>query len=80
MGNLTPNVEVPVPEVISKELSLVGSYASSGEYRSCADLVAGGRIAVRPLVSEVRPLSEGQHAFDRLHAAREDLLKIVLEP
>jgi L-iditol 2-dehydrogenase len=80
VGNLTPRVEVPVPEVISKELTLTGSYASSGEYRRCIDLVASGQVDVLPLVSEVLPLSEGQHAFDRLHAGQEDLLKIVLTP
>ncbi len=80
VGNLTKHVEIDVQEVISKELTLRGSYASSGEYRECVDLVASGKVAVMPLVSEVLPLSSGGKAFDRLYAGREDLIKIVLNP
>ncbi len=80
VGNLTPEVGLRVQEVISKELTLAGSYASSGEYARCIGLAASGAVRVDPLVSEVLPLSEGQRAFDRLHAAEEDLVKIVLEP
>lgn len=80
VGNLTPRVEVPVPEVVSKELSLVGTYTSSGEYRQALDLVASGRIDVLSIVSEVLPLAEGPQAFARLLAGHEDLLKIILTP
>ncbi len=80
VGNLTRTVEVNIQEVISRELTLRGSYASSGEYRDAIDLVASGRIDVRPLVSAVLPLSRGQECFDRLHAGSDDLVKIVLQP
>jgi len=80
VGNLTKKVEINVPELISKELTMRGSYASSGEYSECIDLVAAGRIDVLPLVSEIRPLSKGQEAFDRLYKGKENLLKVILEP
>lgn len=80
VGNLTKTVEIDIPELISKELTLLGSYASSGEYSECIETVASGRIDVIPLVSEIRPLSEGQEAFDRLYQAEGELLKIILEP
>jgi L-iditol 2-dehydrogenase len=80
VGNLTKLVKLDVQEVVSKELSIRGSYASSGEYRACMDLVASGQVQVMPLVSEVLPLSEGQRAFDRLYQAEAGLIKIVLNP
>ena len=80
VGNLTSEVAIPVQEVISNEVSLVGTYASGGTYGRCVDLVAGGRIDVLPLVSETLPLADGAAAFARLHAGDEDLLKVVLEP
>ena len=67
-------------QLIARELTFTGSYASSGEFRECIDLVASGEINVEPLISEVLPLAEGPGAFDRLLKAQEDLLKIVLEP
>ena len=64
----------------NRELTFAGSYASSGEFRTCIDLIASGRIDVGPLVSEVLPLSDGPSAFKRLLDGKENLLKIVLEP
>lgn len=80
VGNLEPEVTLNIPALISRELTLRGTYASSGEYRTCIDLVASGRIQVEPLISKTLPLAEGQHAFDRLYTNTENLVKIILEP
>jgi len=80
VGNLQKEVEFNLQELVSRELTFTGSYASSGEFRTCIDLIASGQINVAPLVSEVQPLKEGPAAFKRLLDAKENLLKIVLEP
>lgn len=81
VGNLTKTVEINVQEVVSRELTLRGTYASSGEYRQAVELVASGKIDVLPLVSATLPLAQGQAAFDRLYGGEEvDLLKIILKP
>jgi len=80
VGNLEPRAEFNPQELVARELTFTGSYASSGEFRGCIDLVASGKIDVDPLISDVLPLSKGAGAFDRLLKAEENLLKIVLEP
>ncbi|MGE5296561.1 MAG: zinc-dependent alcohol dehydrogenase [Solirubrobacterales bacterium] len=80
VGNLQKEVEFNLQELVSRELTFTGSYASSGEFRTCIGLIASGQINVAPLVSEVLPLKEGPAAFKRLLDAKENLLKIVLEP
>lgn len=80
VGNLAKETEFNLQELVSRELTFAGSYASSGEFRTCIDLIASGRIDVRPLVSEVLPLSDGPSAFRRLLDGKENLLKIVVEP
>lgn len=80
VGNLENKAEFDLQQFIARELTFTGSYASSGEFSQCIDLVASGKINVEPLISEVLPLSEGAGAFDRLLKADENLLKIVLEP
>jgi L-iditol 2-dehydrogenase len=80
VGNLEKKAEFDLQQLIARELTFTGSYASSGEFRECIDLVASGKINVEPLISEVLPLEEGPGAFDRLLKAEENLLKIVLEP
>jgi len=80
VGNLAQEVEFNLQELVSRELTFTGSYASTGEFRTCIDLIASGKINVAPLVSEVRALADGPAAFKRLLKAEENLLKIVLEP
>ncbi len=80
VGNLEKTAEFNLQELVSRELTFTGSYASSGEFCDCIDLVASGKINVEPLISDVLPLKDGPDAFDRLLKAQENLLKIVLEP
>ncbi|MFQ6036006.1 MAG: zinc-binding dehydrogenase [Sedimentisphaerales bacterium] len=80
IGNLQKMAEFNLQELVARELTVTGSYASAGEYRDGIDLVASGKINVQPLISDVLPLADGPSAFDRLLKAEENLLKIVLEP
>jgi len=80
VGNLQKMAEFNLQELVARELTFTGSYASSGEFRNGIDLVASGKINVQPLVSDVLPLREGPRAFERLLKAEENLLKVVLEP
>ena len=80
VGNLEKMAEFDLQEFITSELTFTGSYASSGEFRDCIELVASGKINVEPLISDVLPLEDGAWAFERLLKAEENLLKIVLEP
>jgi L-iditol 2-dehydrogenase len=80
IGNVTKMVEFNMQELVARELTVTGSYASSGEFRDCIDLVASGKISVKPLISDILPLHDGPRAFGRLLNGEEDLLKIILEP
>jgi L-iditol 2-dehydrogenase len=80
VGNLEKKAEFDLQQLVAREHTFTGSYASSGEFRDCIELVASGKINVEPLISKVLPLEEGPDAFDRLLKAEENLLKIVLEP
>lgn len=80
VGNLEKKAEFDLQQFIASELTFTGSYASSGEFHDCIDLVASGKINVEPLISDVLPLKDGPKAFERLLKAEENLLKIVLEP
>jgi L-iditol 2-dehydrogenase len=80
LGNLEKMAEFDLQQFIASELTFTGSYASSGEFRDCIELVASGKINVTPLISDVLSLKDGPRAFERLLKAEENLLKIVLEP
>ena len=80
IGNVSPAAEIPLQSVVSRQIRLQGSCASSGEYRECIWLMSSGVIKVDPLISAVAPLEEGANWFHRLHDREPGLLKVVLEP
>jgi len=80
IGNLAPKVELPLQEVVSRELSLLGSCASSGEYPRCIELMASGAIDVAPLISATASLDEGPAWFERLHRGEPGVMKVILKP
>jgi threonine dehydrogenase-like Zn-dependent dehydrogenase len=80
IGNASPAIELPLQDVVTRQISLLGSCAISGEYPIALDLMARGKVDVRALVSAVAPLAEGAAWFDRLYRREPGLLKVVLEP
>jgi L-iditol 2-dehydrogenase len=80
IGNLSPKVELPLQSVVTRQISLLGSCASSGEYPACIDLLARKAIRVDPLISAVAPLSEGAAWFERLHKGDPGTMKVILQP
>ncbi len=80
VGNVSPRVELPLQVAVTRELTLHGSCASSGEYPACLDMLASGSVKTAPILSAVAPLAEGASWFDRLYRKEPGLLKVVLKP
>jgi L-iditol 2-dehydrogenase len=80
IGNVAASVELPLQTVVTRQLTLAGTAASAGEYPDAIAMIRDGRVDAEALVSEVRPLSDGQEWFDRLHRGDPRLVKVVLEP
>jgi L-iditol 2-dehydrogenase len=80
IGNITPDVNLPLQKVVSRQIRLQGSCASCGEYPEAMELVAAGKIRVGPLITAVAPLSDGPAWFDLLHSGEPNLMKVVLDP
>jgi L-iditol 2-dehydrogenase len=80
IGNVAPTVELGLQTVVTRQIRLQGSCASSGEYPACISLMSRGAISVEPLLSAVAPLADGVSWFKRLYAREPGLLKVVLEP
>jgi len=80
VGNFAPRVEVPLQQLVTKEIQFLGSCASAGEYPDSLDLIARRVLDIRPLISAIAPLSEGADWFGRLYNAEPGLLKVILTP
>jgi L-iditol 2-dehydrogenase len=80
VGNVTPDVNLPLQKVVSRQIRLQGSCACAGEYPKAVELLANGSIRVKPLISAISPLEEGPRWFERLHAREPNLMKVILTP
>jgi L-iditol 2-dehydrogenase len=78
VGNLARDVPFPLQAAVTRELNVLGSCASAGEYPECLELIARGDVNVGALISAVAPLSEGAQWFARLQKKEPGLMKVVL--
>ena len=80
IGNIAPAVDFGLQSVVTREIDVLGSCASSNDYPACLDMMRRGAIRVRPVLSASVPLERGQEMFDRLYAREPGLTKVILRP
>jgi len=80
IGNFCAVVDWPLQSVVTREISVFGSYISRGEYPACLEMIACGAVNVDALISAVASLSEGAVWFKRLYEKQPGLLKVILVP
>jgi len=80
VGNLSPVVEIPLQDVVTRELRLQGSCGIAGEFPAVLDMIARKEIDTEAFLSAEAPLSEGADWFKRLYNKEPGLIKVVLKP
>lgn len=80
IGNVTPTVDFGLQAVVTREIAVLGSCASSNDYAACLKLIASGAIRVDDMISATVPLARGAEMFDRLYAKEANLTKVILQP
>jgi L-iditol 2-dehydrogenase len=79
VGNIEPVSQFSLQKIVTREISLMGSCASAGEYDDALAGIADGSIKVKPLISKIANLKDGNDWFQKLHAG-EDCFKVILTP
>jgi L-iditol 2-dehydrogenase len=80
VGNLAQELPLPLQKIVVRQIRLQGSCASSGEYPLAIELIAAGKIQVKPLITAIAPLEEGPAWFERLYNHEPNLMKVILSP
>ena len=80
VGNISPEVTLPLQKVVTRQIRLQGSCASAGEYPRAIELLASWRDSGEALITAVAPLDEGPRWFERLYAREPNLMKVILTP
>jgi L-iditol 2-dehydrogenase len=73
-------VELPLQEVVTRQIRLQGSCASAGEYPKCIELLTSGEIRVDDLITARATLEEAAGWFGRLYRREPNLMKVIVEP
>ena len=80
LGNITPEVEIPLQKIVAGQIRLQGSYAIAGEYPEILEMISSGKLGTDILLSAEAPLSEGPAWFHRLYHKQKGLIKVILKP
>lgn len=81
IGNSAKFVEVPMQEIVTRELHIRGTYIySHDEFGEVLELVNSGGISFDPIISLRARMSEGAQWFAQLADSPGELIKIVLIP
>ncbi|MDR1558634.1 MAG: galactitol-1-phosphate 5-dehydrogenase [Clostridiales bacterium] len=80
IGNLAKTVQVPLQEIVTRQLSLFGTCACAGEYVESLKLISEGKVDAGALLSLKAPLENGGEIFHRLRSGKENLMKVILTP
>ncbi len=81
IGNNAPMIEVDMQSIVTREMSVRGSYGfDETDFETAIEALSSGRLNVDPLVEEIAPLEDGPEIFRGLAAGETDLVKIILKP
>ena len=78
VGTLPPEVPIPANLIMSKELTVTGSFRFAHVFPMALQFAASRRIKVAPLISQTFPFDETPQAM-ALAVAKEGVIKIQIE-
>jgi L-iditol 2-dehydrogenase len=80
IGNSQPQVQLSMQSVVTREITIAGTYGFSGEFGQAIDLLATRAINATPLIEARIGLEQGPEMIRRLAAGEVDLVKAIIEP
>lgn len=80
IGNSAQMIELNMQEIVTRELTVRGTYGFNTEFPRAIQAIASGQIDVSPLIERIAPLEDGPEIIDQLAKGQLDLAKVILEP
>ena len=80
IGNSQPEVAVNMQQVVTRELTIRGTYGFAEEFGRAIQAIHSGRVDVTPLIERVAPLEDGPQLMHDLAKGTLDAAKVVLKP
>ena len=80
IGNSQPEITLNMQHVVTREITIRGTYGFDQEFGQAIELLRTKRINVAPLTERIAPLAEGPELFHDLAKGKLDALKVILQP
>ncbi|MCZ6775792.1 MAG: L-idonate 5-dehydrogenase [Ignavibacteria bacterium] len=78
VGTLPSEVELPANMIMVKELNILGSFRFANVFSTAINLIASGRINLRPLITHTFPFGNFLSAMN-LACGKENIIKVQVE-
>ena len=72
------SVPIDVDYLVTREISLIGSLASPNTFIPTMELIANGKIDVKPLITQTFPLERGVDAFEYVYKKQGPRIKVLV--
>lgn len=73
-----PDINFPIMAMCTKELNVKGSFRyGAGDYQTAVDLVAGGRISIKELITGKVKFDDAENAFAQVKKG--EGIKLLIE-
>jgi L-iditol 2-dehydrogenase len=80
IGNSQPEVTLNMQQVVTRELTIRGTYGFNQEFGQAIEAIRLGKIDVAPLIEKVAPLDAGPDLIHDLAKGQLDAVKVILKP
>lgn len=80
IGNSQPEITLNMQQVVTRELTIRGTYGFDREFGHAIELLRTQRINVASLIERVAPLEQGPQLFHDLAHGTLDSIKVILQP
>ncbi len=80
IGNSDPEVTINMQQIVTRELTLKGTYGFNKEFEFAIEAVKSGLIDPTILVEATASLTDGPRIIDDLASGKSDLIKVILKP
>jgi L-iditol 2-dehydrogenase len=80
IGNSQRDVTLNMQQVVTRELTIRGTYGFDQEFSQAIELLRTKRVNVAPMTEQLAPLDAGPQVFHDLAKGTLDAVKVVLQP
>ena len=80
IGNSEAEVPLNMQQVVTRELTIRGTYGFAEEFGRSIQAIHSGRVDVTPLIERTAPLADGPQLMHDLAKGTLDVAKVVLRP